>query len=77
MMGQGTENQAKGRKPLQTEKLEGIKNTYRRKAYSLDDGGMDGGKRSGLLATGCLASGESSEIPSPLLPFVCVGLRSS
>lgn len=76
MMGQGTEDQAKGRKPLQVEKLEDIKNTYRRKACSLDDGGMDGDQRSGLLAAGCLTSGKSSEIPIPLLPFVYVAPRS-
>ena len=66
----------KGRKPLQAEKLEGIKNTYRRKACGLDNGAMDGDQRSGLLATGCLTSGKSSEIPFPLLPFVYVAPRS-
>lgn len=38
MMGQGTEDQDKGEKPLQAEKLESIKVTYRRKGCSLVDG---------------------------------------
>lgn len=76
MFNDGTGHRRSGRKPLQVEKLEGIKNTYRRKAYSVDDEGMDGHQRSGLLATGCLTSGKSSEIPFPLLSFVYVGPRS-
>lgn len=47
-MGQGTEDQAKGRKPLQVEKLEGIKITYRRKGCSLVGG--RNGRRSEVWA---------------------------
>lgn len=75
-MGRGTEDQAKGRKPLQVEKLEGVKITYRKKGVVLSIGEMDEDQRSGLLAIGYLTSGKSSEIPFPLLPFVCVAPRS-
>lgn len=37
---------------------------------------MDEDQRSGLLATGYLTSGKSSEIPFPLLPFVYVAPMS-
>lgn len=75
-MGQGTEDQAKGENHCRLKSLKALQLRIEQKGVVLSMGEADEDQRSGLLATGYLTSGKSSEIPFPFLPFVCVAPRS-